>query len=123
MIPSISAYSEFRMIRAVVDFGDRRVLVSEAITHLTRQMIVRPFVKKTSSDAGLIGDDDDVPAQIVDREACQFKNPGLEFELVRMIDISTIYIDDAVSIEKEGTRQHDVVSEMMSVNSVPRNAQ
>src|SRR5262245_7888190 len=62
MIPSISAYSEFRMIRAVVDFGDRRVLVSEAITHPTRQVVVRCFAKKTTPNAGLVGDDDEVPA-------------------------------------------------------------
>src|SRR5262245_34046838 len=103
MIPSIRADSKFRMIRAVIDSGDRRILSGEAVTHPTRQTVICTFVKKAAPDAGLVGNDDEVPAQIVDREACQFKNSGREFELVRTMDISTIYVDDAVSIEKKGT--------------------
>src|SRR5262245_18664181 len=107
MIPSISTDSEFRMIRAVIDFGDRRVLFRETITHPTRQMVVCAFVKKPSPNARLVGDDDEVPAQVIDHEARQFENSGHELELIRTMDRSTIDVDDAVPIEKEGFPPHD----------------
>ena len=107
MVPSIRPNSEFRMIRAVVNFGDRRILGGEAVTHPTRQTIVRTFVKKAAPDAGLVCDNDEAPTQVVDHEARQFKDSGREFELLWMMDISSIYVDDAVSIEKKGTSLHD----------------
>jgi len=106
MIHSIRADAELRMIRAVIHPCDWRILGLEAIAHPTRQIPVGVLVKKPPSDAGLIGDDDGRPAQLIDREARQLENSWEELELVRTMDVTSIDIDHAVTIKKEGTSRH-----------------
>jgi len=56
---------------------------------------------EASPDAGLVRDDDDWPLQLIRPEPSQSKNARDELELVRSMDIATIHIDHAVTIQKE----------------------
>ena len=106
MVHAIRANAKLRMMGAVIDTSDRRLLGFEAIAHPSRQGQVRVLVEKPAPDAGLIGDDDDRPAQLIDREARQIENSWNEFELVRAMDIAAVNVDDAVAVEKEGAPAH-----------------
>jgi hypothetical protein len=48
-----------RVIRAVVDAGDRRALRFKAIAHPSCQVRMGLLIEIATADAGLVGDDDD----------------------------------------------------------------
>jgi hypothetical protein len=59
-----------------------------------------------TTDAGLVGNDNDRPAQLVSPKAGQFENSGNELELVRPMDVPTVNIDHAVTVKKKCTVMH-----------------
>jgi len=91
----------------VIHLSDRYVFRFKAITHPSRQVFVGGFVKITTADAGLVGDDNDQPAQLIGPEASQFENSRDELELVRPVNVTTINIDHAVAVKKKCTLMHD----------------
>jgi hypothetical protein len=64
MIATVLADALQRVIRAVVDAGDRCALRFKAIAHPSRQVRTRLFIEIATADAGLVGDDDDWPPQL-----------------------------------------------------------
>src|SRR6266566_1510759 len=106
MIAAVLADAIEGVIRAVIDSSDRCVFRFKAITHPPRQVFIGPFVEITATDAGLVADDNDQPAQLVGPESSQFENSRDELELVRPMDVATINIDHAVAVEKKCTAMH-----------------
>src|SRR5262249_60401686 len=107
MIAAVLADAMERMIRAVIDASDRGVFRFKALTHPSRQVFISAFVEIAATDAGLVGDDNDHPAQLVGPEAGQFENSTDELELVRPMDVATVNIDHAVAVKKKCTLMHD----------------
>src|SRR5262249_58634437 len=86
MIAAVLADAMERVIRAVIHASDRCVFRFKAITHPSRQVFISALVEITTTDAGLVGDDNDRPAQLVRPKAGQFENSRNELELVRPMD-------------------------------------
>ena len=82
MIAAVLADAMEGVIRAVIDASNRCVFCFKAITHPSRQVFIGAFVEIAATDAGLIGDDDDRPAQLVGPEAGQLENSRNELELI-----------------------------------------
>src|SRR6516225_2170944 len=72
--------------------------IASSLHRLTRRI--------TTTDAGLVGDDNDRPAQLVSPKAGQFENSRNEFELGRPMDVPTVNIDHAVAVKKKCTALH-----------------
>jgi hypothetical protein len=89
------------VIRTVIHSSDRYVFRFKAFTHPSRQVFVGGFVEITTADAGLVGDDNDQPAQLVGPEPSQFEDSRNKFELVRPMDVTTVNIDHAVAVKKK----------------------
>jgi hypothetical protein len=64
MIMTVLADAVQRMVRAVVDAGDRCAFRFEAIANPSCQIGVGAFIEIASTNAGLVGDDDDWPPQL-----------------------------------------------------------
>ena len=106
MIAAVLADAMEGVIRTVIHSSDRYVFRFKAITHPSCQVFIGGFVEITTADAGLVGDDNDQPAQLVGPEASQFENSRDELELVRPVNVTTINIDHAVAIKKKRTLMH-----------------
>src|SRR5215471_8141017 len=106
MIASVLADAMEGVIRTVIHSSDRYVFCFKAITHPSCQVFVGGFVEITTADAGLVGDDNDQPAQLVGPEASQFENSRDELELVRPVNVATVNIDYAVAVKKKCTLTH-----------------
>src|SRR5262249_45313740 len=106
MIAAILADAMEGVIRAVVHASDRRVFRFKAFTHPSRQVLICALVEIATTDAGLVGDDNDPPAQLVGPKAGQLENSRNELELVRPMDVLTIHIDHAVAVKKKCTAMH-----------------
>src|SRR5262245_1187691 len=76
MIAAVLADAMEGVIRAVVHASDRRVFRFKAFTHPSRQVFIGPLVEMATTDAGLVGDDNDRPAQLVSPKAANSKIPG-----------------------------------------------
>src|SRR5262249_28604648 len=63
--------------------SDRRVFRFKAFTHPSRQVLICALVEIATTDAGLVGDDNDPPAQLVGPKAGQLENSRNELELAR----------------------------------------
>src|SRR5262245_13222483 len=57
MIATVLADAIQRVIRAVIDPGDRRAFRFKATAHPSRQVRIGIFVEIAAADAGLVGDD------------------------------------------------------------------
>src|SRR5713226_4824411 len=106
MIRTIFADAVERMIRAMIHAGNRRAFCSKTIAHPTRQVRIDAFVEIAATDAGLVGDDNDRPAQLIGPEARQFEDSGDELELVGSMDVAVIHIDHTITVEKESAVRH-----------------
>jgi hypothetical protein len=106
MIAAVLADAMEGVIRAVVHASDRCVFRFKAFTHPSRQVFIGSLVEITTTDAGLVGDDNDRPAQLVSPKAGQFENSRNEFELGRPMDVPTVNIDHAVAVKKKCTALH-----------------
>src|SRR5262245_56449354 len=95
MIAAVLADAMEGVIRTVIHSSDRYVFGFKAITHPSRQVFIGGFIEITTADAGLVGDDNDQPAQLVGPEASQFENSRDELELVRPVNVTTVNIDHA----------------------------
>jgi hypothetical protein len=107
MIATVFADAVERVIRAVIDPGNRRTFRFKAIAHPTRQVRIGVFVEIAAADASLVGDDNDRPPHLIGPEASQLENPCNELELVRPMDVPMVHIDDAITVEKKRTSIHD----------------
>jgi hypothetical protein len=101
MIATVFADAVQRVIRAVIDTPDRRAFCFKAIAHPSRQVRVAVFVEIAAADAGLVGDDNNRPPQLIGPETSQFENSGNELALVRPMDVTAVHIDDAITVEKK----------------------
>src|SRR5262245_30491993 len=106
MIAAILADAMEGVIRTVVHSSDRYMFRFKAITHPSRQVFIGGFIEITTADAGLVGDDNDQPAQLVGPEASQFENSRDELELVRPVNVATVDIDHAVAVKKKCALMH-----------------
>jgi hypothetical protein len=106
MIAAVLADAMEGMIRTVIHSSDRYVFRFKAITHPSCQVFIGGFVEITTADAGLVGDDNDQPAQLVGPEATQFENSRDELELVRPMNVATINVDHAVAVKKKCALMH-----------------
>src|SRR5262245_6805185 len=100
MIAAVLADAMEAVIGTVIHSSDRYLFRFKAITHPSRQVFIGGFVEITTADAGLVGDDNDQPAQLVGPEASQFENSRDELELVRPVNVATININHAVAVKK-----------------------
>src|SRR5215831_21418287 len=82
MIATVLADAMEGVIRAVVHASDCRVFRFKAFTHPSRQVLICALVEMATTDAGLVGDDNDPPAQLVGPKAGQLENSRNELELV-----------------------------------------
>src|SRR5499433_287746 len=98
MIAAVLADAMEGVIRTVINSSDRYVFRFKAFTHPSRQVFVGGLIEITTADAGLVGDDNDQPAQLVRPEASQFEDSRNKFELVRPMDVTTVNIDHAVAV-------------------------
>ena len=73
-------------------------LCCKPIAHPSCQVRVSLLVEVATADAGLIGDDDDRPAQLVGPETSQFENSGDKFELVDPTHVAAVHVDHAVAV-------------------------
>jgi hypothetical protein len=64
------------------------------------------FVEAAAADAGLVGDDNDRPPQLIRPGTSQFENSGNELALIRPMDVAAVHIDDAITVEKETASMH-----------------
>src|ERR1700751_2703286 len=101
MIAAVLADAMEGGIRAVIDASDRRMFRFKAVTHPSRQVFISAFVEIAATDAGLFGDDNDQPAQLVGPEAGQFENSRDEIELVQPMDVAAVKIDYAVAVQEK----------------------
>ena len=106
MIATVFADAMHGVIGAVIDARDRRMFRLKAFAHPSRQVGIGAFVEIAPADAGLVGDDDDRPAQLVRPEASQFENSGNELELLGPMDIAMVHVDHAVTVEKKRAAMH-----------------
>jgi hypothetical protein len=106
MIAAVLADAMEGVIRTVIHSSDRYVFRFKAITHPSRQVFIGGFIEITTADAGLVGDDNDQPAQLVGPEASQLENSRDELELVRPVNVATVNVDHAVAVKKKGTLIH-----------------
>jgi hypothetical protein len=107
MIATIVADTVHRMIGTVIDARDGGAFRFEASAHPPRHIRIGFFIEIAAADAGLVGDDDNRPAYLIDPEPCHFENSRDELELVHAMDIATIHIDDAIAIEKKSAAIED----------------
>src|SRR5262249_24652999 len=106
MIAAVLADAMEGGIRAVVYASDRRVFRFKAFTHPSRQVFIGAFVEIATTDARLVGDDNDRSVQLVGPEAGKFENSRNELELVRPMDVAMVNIDHAVAVKKKCTALH-----------------
>ena len=85
------------MIGAVINAGDR---------HPSGQFRISVFVEIAATDAGLVGDHNDRPPQLIGPETSQLEDPGDELELLRPMDVAVVGVDHAVTIEKKRADTH-----------------
>jgi hypothetical protein len=93
--------------RAVIDPSDRGAFSFKAIAHPSCQVGIGVFVEVATADAGLVSDNNDRPLQLIGPETSQVKNSGNELELVRPMNIATVHIDDAITVEKKRAIMHE----------------
>src|SRR6516162_904444 len=105
MIAAVLADAE-GVVRTVIHSSDRYLFRFKGITHPSRQVFIGGFVEITTADAGLVGNDNNQPAQLVGPEASQFENSRNELELVRSVNVATVNIDHAVAVKKKCTAMH-----------------
>jgi hypothetical protein len=91
----------------VIDPSDRGAFSFKAIAHPSCQVGIGVFVEVATADAGLVSDNNDRPLQLIGPETSQVKNSGNELELVRPMNIATVHIDDAITVEKKRAVMHD----------------
>ena len=103
MITAVLADAMEGVIRAMVHASDRCVFRFKAFTHPSRQVFIGSLVEITTTDAGLVGDDNDQSVQLVGPEPGQFENSRNKLELVRAMDVAPVNIDHAVAIKKKGS--------------------
>src|SRR6516225_6636396 len=92
MIAAVLADAMKGVIRAVIHASDRRAFRFKPFTHPSRQVFIGGFVEITTADAGLVGNDNNQPAQLVGPEASQFENSRDEVELARPVNVATVNI-------------------------------
>src|SRR5262249_17872391 len=101
MIATVFADAVQGVIRAVIDPSDRSAFRFKALAHPSRQVRIGVFIEVAAADAGLVGDDNDRPPQLIGPETSQLKNSGNELELVRPMDVAQVHINDAITVEKK----------------------
>src|SRR5262249_2085377 len=106
MIAAVLADAMEGAIRTVIHSSDRYVFGLQAIPPPSREVFISGLIEITTADAGLVGDDNDQPAQLVGPEASQFENSRDELELVRPVNVTTVNIDHAVAVKKKCTLMH-----------------
>jgi hypothetical protein len=106
MIATVFADAVQRVIRAVIHPSDRRAFRFEATAHPSRQVRIGGFVEIAAANAGLIGDDNNRPSQVIGPETSQLENSGNKLQLVRPMDVPTVHIDDAITVEKKRAVMH-----------------
>src|SRR5262249_16400542 len=106
MIAAVLADAMEGGIRTGINSSDRYVFGFKAIKQPSRKVFIGGFIEITTADAGLVGDDNDQPAQLVGPEASQFENSRDELELVRPVNVTTVNIDHAVAVKKKCTLMH-----------------
>jgi hypothetical protein len=106
MIATVLADAMQRVMRAVIDAADCRAFRFKAIAHPSRQVSVGFFVEMAAANAGLVGDDNDRPPQLIGPETSQLKDSRNEFELFWPMDVSAVHIDDAVPVEEKSAAGH-----------------
>ncbi len=109
MIAAVLADAMEGVIRAVVYASDRRVFRFKAFTHPSRQVCICALIEIATTDARLVGDDNDRPMQFVGPKAGQFENSRNELELVRPMGEATVNIDHAVAVQKKCTAVHTAI--------------
>ena len=100
MVEPVGAEPELRVIRAVIDPGDRRPLGGEARAHPPGQFLERRLVEQPAADAGLVRHHHHRPAH-AGRVTRQCENPRHELELLAPVDVAVVDVDDAVAVEKQ----------------------
>ena len=90
----------------MIDPGDCGALRFEAIAHPSRQVRIGAFVEIAAADAGLSRHDNDRPPQLVGPETSQIENSGNELELLRPMNVATVHIDDAITVQKKRAVGH-----------------
>ena len=104
VIDPIGADPMGRMVGAMIDAGDRRLLGAEALAHPVGQASIGGLVEIAAADARLVGDDDQRPAQFVHGKARQLENARQELEILDAADIALVEIDHAVAVEEQRGR-------------------
>jgi hypothetical protein len=107
MIATVFANSAQRMMRAVINPGDRRAFRFKATAHPPCQLAIGGLVEIAATDAGLIGDDNDRPPQLIGPEASQLENPRNKLELIRPMDVAAVHIDDSIPVKEKRAVRHD----------------
>src|SRR2546430_4491042 len=107
MIATVFANSVQRMMRAVINPGDRRAFRFKATAHPPCQLAIGGLVEIAAADAGLIGDDNDRPPQLIGPEASQLENPRNKFELIRPMDVAAVHVDDSITVKEKRAVRHD----------------
>src|SRR6188472_2507909 len=107
MLAAVRADTVHRMIGTIIDAGYRGLLRCKPIAHPTCQILVSLLVEAATANAGLIGDDDDLPAQLVGPETSQFENAGNKFELVGPMNVAAVHVDHPIAIKKKRTGVSD----------------
>src|SRR5258708_2500321 len=88
------------VMRAVVDLIDRHVLISESRVHPVGKGLELLFCEDPSSDASLVGHDDDYHPG-VDGGPANIEDTIDKMEILDAVDVTPVFVNDAVPIEKQ----------------------
>ena len=88
------------MKRAMIDATYVDPTRAELLQHPRRDPLIIVLGVVSAADPGLIGDDDGNQAYVV-RGSAQVEDSGQEFELLDPVDVISVDVDDAITIEKE----------------------
>ena len=101
MLAAVRADTVHRVIGTIIDAGYRSLLCRKPIAHPSCQILVSLLVEAATTNAGLIGDDYDLLAQLVGPETSQFENARNKFELLGLMDVAAVHVDHPVTVEEE----------------------
>jgi hypothetical protein len=90
------------MVWPEIDLIDRHAPVSESRVHPVGKGMALLFRKEASSDAGLIGHDEDHHPS-PDGRSAKVKNAVDKMEILGPVDVMPVFVNDPVSIEEQSS--------------------
>ncbi len=99
---AIGGDASFRMVRAIAPVVDRGAFGGKLLRHPAVERFRSPLPRKVPlATPGLIGDDEDVIAGVV-QELHRLLGAADPLDLMRRMDIAVVDVEDSVAIEEDG---------------------